>query len=49
MLANSFMALDSGRVKAAAIGAPGDWPVAPLAKVDGLRLACPAGVADLRY
>lgn len=47
MFANRFTALHPGRVKGAAIGSPGGWPIAPLAEVRGLRLDYPAGIADL--
>lgn len=47
MFANRFVALHPKLVKAAAIGAPGGWPVAPVASADGATLNYPAGVADL--
>jgi pimeloyl-ACP methyl ester carboxylesterase len=47
MFANRFTALHPGRVKAAAVGAPGGWPIAPLARFGGDALPYPLGVADL--
>jgi dienelactone hydrolase len=48
MFANRFTALHPGRVRAAAIGSPGGWPIAPVAAVGGTPLPYPAGIADLR-
>jgi hypothetical protein len=48
MFVNRFVLLHPGRVKAATIGAPGGWPIAPVASHAGRRLRYPAGVADLR-
>jgi len=47
MFANRFTALHPERVKAAAVGAPGGWPIAPLARFGGDALPYPLGVADL--
>ena len=47
MFANRFAALHPRRVKAAAAGSPGGWPIAPAVAVAGEPLAYPAGVADL--
>lgn len=47
MFANRFTVLHPERVKAATIGSPGGWPIAPLAEVAGETLPYPAGVADL--
>ena len=47
MFANRFTALHPGRVRAASIGAPGGWPIAPVAKVGVEALPYPAGIADL--
>ena len=42
-----FTALHPRRVRAAAIGAPGGWPIAPVASYGGEALPYPVGVADL--
>lgn len=47
MFANRFTALHPGRVRAASIGSPGGWPIAPVAKVGVDALPYPAGIADL--
>ena len=47
MFANRFTALHPERVKAAAIGAPGGWPIAPVAEYEGVELNYPIGIADL--
>ena len=47
MFANRFTALHPERVKAAAIGSPGGWPLAPLERLGEDELPYPAGVADL--
>jgi len=47
MFANRFTALHPERVKAAAIGAPGGWPIAPIAEYEGVELNYPIGIADL--
>jgi dienelactone hydrolase len=47
MFANRFTALHPERVKAAAVGSPGGWPIAPLERLGDDELPYPAGVADL--
>lgn len=47
MFANRFTILHPRLVKAAAIGSPGGWPVAPVATAQGATLNYPAGVADV--
>lgn len=47
MFANRFTVLHPERVKAVAAGAPGGWPIAPVASWNGQTLAYPAGVGDL--
>jgi len=47
MFANRFTALHPERVKAAAIGAPGGWPIAPVTEYKGVELDYPTGIADL--
>jgi pimeloyl-ACP methyl ester carboxylesterase len=47
MFANRFAVLHPERVAAVAAGAPGGWPVAPLASFNGELLPYPAGVGDL--
>ena len=47
MFANRFAALHPSRVKAVAAGAPGGWPVAPVAEHAGEALPYPAGLADI--
>lgn len=48
MFANRFTFLHPDRVKAAVIGSPGGWPIAPVAKFAGKDLRYPIGVADLK-
>ncbi len=48
MFVSRFALLHPGRVKAASVGAPGGWPIAPVAAHEGRRLRYPVGVADLR-
>ncbi len=48
MFANRFAFLHPGRVKAAAIGSPGGWPIAPVARYKDKELRYPIGVSDLR-
>jgi pimeloyl-ACP methyl ester carboxylesterase len=48
MFANRFTALHPQRVRAATIGSPGGWPIAPVAKVGVAALPYPAGIADLQ-
>jgi len=47
MFANRFTALHPERVKAATIGSPGGWPIAPVEIFDGEQLRYPVGIADL--
>jgi dienelactone hydrolase len=47
MFANRFTMLHPERVKAATIGSPGGWPIAPVAAFEGYELNYPAGIADL--
>jgi dienelactone hydrolase len=47
MFANRFTFLHPDRVKAAAIGSPGGWPIAPVASFNGKALRYPIGIADL--
>ncbi|MCI0551763.1 MAG: hypothetical protein L0287_12485 [Anaerolineae bacterium] len=47
MFANRFTILHPDRVKAATIGSPGGWAIAPIAGFNGESLSCPAGIADL--
>ncbi len=47
MFANRFTILHPERVKAAAIGSPGGWPIAPISNFNGQVLHYPAGIADL--
>lgn len=47
MFANRFAALHPRRIKAAAIGSPGGWPIAPATHHGGEALPYPAGTADL--
>lgn len=48
MFANRFTFLHPDRVKAAAIGSPGGWPIAPVAKYKDKLLRYPIGVGDLK-
>ena len=48
MFANRFTFLHPDRVKAAAIGAPGGWPIAPVSTHHQTPLRYPIGVADFR-
>lgn len=47
MFANRFTILHPDRVKAATIGSPGGWPIAPLRTFRDEQLPYPAGIADL--
>ena len=47
MFVNRFTALHPERVKAAAAGSPGGWPIAPVAEWEGEPLPYPVGIADL--
>jgi pimeloyl-ACP methyl ester carboxylesterase len=48
MFVNRFVFLHPERVKAAAIGSPGGWPIAPIASWKGTKLPYPIGIADLK-
>ena len=48
MFTNRFTFLHPDRVKAAAIGSPGGWPIAPVEKYKDTTLRYPIGVADLK-
>lgn len=48
MFANRFTFLHPDRVKAAAIGSPGGWPIAPVSEVDGKTLRYPIGTGDMK-
>lgn len=48
MFVNRFTFLHPDRVKAAAIGSPGGWPIAPVEKYKGKSLRYPIGIADLK-
>jgi len=48
MFVNRFTFLHPDRVKAAAIGSPGGWPIAPVMKYRHKLLRYPIGVADLK-
>jgi dienelactone hydrolase len=47
MFANRFTVLHPDRVKAATIGSPGGWPIAPIESFENEGLNYPAGIADL--
>lgn len=47
MFANRFTILHPDRVRAAAIGSPGGWPILPVTIYNGERLPYPIGIADL--
>jgi pimeloyl-ACP methyl ester carboxylesterase len=47
MFANRFTILHPERVKAATIGSPGGWPIAPIPDFRGQPLPYPVGIADL--
>src|SRR5690606_37289860 len=48
MFVNRFVFLHPDAVKAAIVGAPGGWPIAPVAEYQKKKLTFPAGIADLR-
>ena len=48
MFANRFTFLHPDRIKAAAIGSPGGWPIAPVGSYEGKELRYPIGVADFK-
>ena len=45
--ANRFTALHPGLVKAAAVGSPGGWPLAPVPACQGETLRYPVGISDV--
>jgi len=47
MFVDRFVFLHPERVKAAAIGSPGGWPIAPVAEHEHDRLRYPIGIADV--
>jgi len=47
MFANRFCVLHPDRIKAAAIGSPGGWPIAPVASWEGQTLRYHVGVSDV--
>ena len=47
MFANRFTALHPGSIKAAAVGSPGGWPLAPIAAYSGENLRYKVGVYDV--
>jgi hypothetical protein len=47
MFVSRFVTMHSDRVRVAAIGSPGGWPIAPVISWDGETLRYPVGVADL--
>jgi dienelactone hydrolase len=48
MFANRFVFLHPDRVKAAAIGSPGGWPIAPITSYKEKSLRYPIGLADFK-
>lgn len=48
MFVNRFTFLHPNRVKAAAIGSPGGWPIAPVEKHEDKLLRYPIGIGDLK-
>ncbi len=48
MFANRFVFLHPERVKAAVVGSPGGWAIAPVAVFQGKRLRYPIGTADFK-
>ena len=47
MFVNRFALLHPEVVRAAVVGSPGGWPIAPLREVEGEALAYPVGIADV--
>jgi pimeloyl-ACP methyl ester carboxylesterase len=47
MFVNRFALLHPERVRAAVVGSPGGWPIAPLRAWKGEELPYPAGIADV--
>jgi dienelactone hydrolase len=48
MFTNRFAALHPQRIKAASIGSPGGWPIAPVARWQGEVLRYHIGISDLK-
>ena len=48
MFANRFTFLHPKRVRAAVVGSPGGWPIAPVASFNGKKLRYPIGTDDFR-
>src|SRR5690606_18702872 len=48
MFVNRFTFLHPTRVKAAAVGSPGGWPIAPAGSYKGKTLRYPIGTSDLK-
>jgi dienelactone hydrolase len=48
MFANRFTFLHPKRIKAAALGSPGGWPIAPVASYNGKALRYPIGSEDFQ-
>ncbi|MBV8859167.1 MAG: hypothetical protein JOZ02_19700 [Acidobacteria bacterium] len=48
MFTNRFTFLHPERIKAAAVGSPGGWPIAPVESWKGKSLRYPIGVADFK-
>jgi hypothetical protein len=48
MFVNRFVFLHPQIVKAAVVGAPGGWAIAPVDRFNGKTLTFPAGIADLK-
>ncbi|REJ75640.1 MAG: hypothetical protein DWQ47_09225 [Acidobacteria bacterium] len=48
MFANRFAFLHPDLVKAAVIGSPGGWPIAPVSKFKGTKLRYPLGISDVK-
>ena len=48
MFANRFTFLHPDRVKAAVVGSPGGWPIAPVPRYKNKELRYPIGIADFR-
>jgi hypothetical protein len=44
---NRFALLHPDAVRAAAVGSPGGWPIAPLRDIEGEALEYPVGIADV--
>jgi hypothetical protein len=47
MFVNRFIVLHPEKVKAAAIGSPGGWPIVPVGEWNGAQLRYPIGISDL--